>query len=302
MEYISYAFHLENDKIDHQLKNLEVILTILEQRIFESSELLITADDSSHLKNLEDLISAKVLETTSVSLIIPDKRSKKFTKTTLVIDSFVGDRLVYTRSSEELLIYLYQLKSHSKDHLHWIENTSKKRDLEYRYFENLSKDYSSKIIPAKTCGFSISRQAANSIDSSEFDYYDVFTALAISIYSANASSTEICHSKNHSLHYSESDILELKSKFLKTSYLDFIKADVLVLAKLVLMIFSFVTFILTFSTLIGIFMIFMTLISLYDLSSAQSERLIVLNRQSLAAANRKRISGNFIKFVINKKY
>lgn len=302
MEYISYAFHLENDDIDYQIKNLDLILTVLEQRIFESSELLITADDSSNLKYLEDLISAKELKTTSISLIVPDKRSKKFTKTTLVIDSFVGDRLVYTRSSEELLIYLDQLKSHTKDHLHWIENTSKKRDLEYRYFENLSKEYCSEIIPAKTCGFSISRQAANSIDSSEFDYYDVFTALAISIYSANASSTEILHSKNHSLHYSESDILELKSKFLKTSYLDFIKTDILVLIKLVLTIVEFILFILTFSTAVGILMIFMTLISLHGISSAHSERLAVLNRQSLAAANRKRISGNFIKFVINKKY
>lgn len=302
MEYISYAFHLENELIDSQIRDLNGILTILEQRIFESSELLVTADDSSHLKDLEDLISRRVLETTSVSLIIPDKRSKKFTKTTLVIDSFVGDRLVYARSSEELLIYLYQLNSHSKDHLHWIENSSKQSDLEYDYFKDLSNDYGAEIIPAKTCGFSISRQAANSIDSSEFDYYDAFTALAISIYSTNASSTKIYHSENHSLHYSKSDVLELKSKFLKPSYLDFMKTDVLVLTELILTIISFVIFISTHSTFVGIFMILLTLMSMHDMSSARSERLAVLSRQSLAAANKKRISGNYIKFVVNKKY
>lgn len=302
MEYISYAFHLENELIDSQIRDLNGILTILEQRIFESSELLVTADDSSHLKDLEDLISRRVLETTSVSLIVPDKRSKKFTKTTLVIDSFVGDRLVYARSSEELLIYLYQLNSHSKDHLQWIENSSKKRDLEYDYFKDLSNDYGAEIIPAKTCGFSISRQAANSIDSSEFDYYDAFTALAISIYSTNASSTKICHSANHSLHYSKSDVLELKSKFLKPSYLDFLKTDVIILLESISTLIALIGFALSHSTVVGIFLLFLTIMTVFDMSSAQSERLAILSRQSLAAANKKRISGNYIKFVINKKY
>lgn len=302
MEYISYAFHLENDSIESQLRDLNGIITILEQRIYESSELLITADDSSNLKSIEELISQRVLETTSVALITSDKRSKKFTKTTLVIDSFFGDRLVYTRSSEELLIYLYQLRNHSNDHLHWIENASKKKDVEYQYFKDLSNDYGSNIIPARACGFSISRQAANSIDSSEFDYYDVFTALAISIYSTSASSTKILHAANHPSHYSKSDVLELKSKFLKPSYLDFVKKDIFILIESVSMIVSLLIFILSHSTFVGIFTIFLTIMTLFDMSSAQSERLAVLTRQSLAAANKKRISGNYIKFVINKKY
>lgn len=302
MEYISYAFHLENDMIDSQIRDLNGILTILEKRIYESSELLITADDSTHLKSIEELISGKVLETTSVSLLTSDKRSKKFTKVTLVIDAFIGDRLVYARSSEELLIYLYQLNSHSKDHLHWIENSSKKIDVESQYFKDLSNDFKSEIIPAKTCGFSISRQAANSIDSSEFDYYDAFTALAISIYSTNASSTTINHSANHSLHYSKSDVLELKSKFLKPSYLDFLKTDVIILLESISTLIALIGFALSHSTIVGIFLLFLTIMTVFDMSSAQSERLAILSRQSLAAANKKRISGNYIKFVINKKY
>ena len=56
MQYISYAFHMDSSEIEKQLNDLNHILSILEERIYESSEVLITSEDLSFKNALEDML------------------------------------------------------------------------------------------------------------------------------------------------------------------------------------------------------------------------------------------------------
>ena len=305
MQYISYAFHLDTLDRDKQLRDIYHILSILEERIYESSEVLITSEDLSFKSDLEDLLKSKEdLNTTSISILTPDKRSKLFTKTTLAVDAFFGDRLIYTRSSNEMLQFLRSYyKDRDNDHLIWIENSDLKRKTnrnEIEYYQELNRSFKDHVIPRRACGFSISRQVANSIDSSEFDYYDVFTALAISTFSKDSKTLTIDR-VSHSSVYSDSDILELKAKFLKVSYFEFEKSPTTALAECVLFVVFLIASVLLLNVLLAILASICLILFVIDIVTAQNERLTVIARQSLAAANRKRIAGNFIRTIVNEK-
>lgn len=305
MQYISYAFHMDSSEIEKQLNDLNHILSILEERIYESSEVLITSEDLSFKNALEDMLKFKEdLRSTSVSILTPDKRSKLFTKATLAVDAFFGDRLIYTRSSDEMLQFLRSYyKDRDNDHLIWIENSDLKRKTnrnEIEYYQELNRSFKDRVIPRRACGFSISRQVANSIDSSEFDYYDVFTALAISTFSKNAKTYTIDRVEHRSV-YSDSDILELKAKFLKVSYFEFEKSPTTALAECVLFVVFLIASVLLLNVLLAILASICLILFVIDIVTAQNERLTVISRQSLAAANRKRVAGNFIRTIVNEK-
>ena len=127
---------MDSYEIEKQLNDLDHILSILEERIYESSEVLITSEDLSFKNALEDMLKFKeALRSTSVSILTPDKRSKLFTKATLAVDAFFGDRLIYTRSSDEMLQFLRSYyKDRDNDHLIWIKNSDMKRKTNRKLF------------------------------------------------------------------------------------------------------------------------------------------------------------------------
>lgn len=296
MRYISYACRLDYDDSTSQLMYLRSFLSKLEKLEDQHSEVLFTCKDLSSLQKIESFISDLILRNTSVSILTSDKRSKRFTDTTLVLDAFIGDYLIYTND----ISHLDEVLDHSlsDEHLIWIKSNTDDRDS--RYYYRLNKEFNDTVVPIDAVGFKISRQVANYVDSSEFDYYDVFTALAISTYSANASTISV-KSSRYTSRYSDSDILELKTKFLKTSLYEYIERRSSILAELIFSIIFISIACMYSNTILACVSILSMILVVSDLILAHNKNVNILQRQSLAAANKKRISGNFIKTVINKK-
>lgn len=296
MRYISYACRLDYDDSTSQLMYLRSFLSKLEKLEDQHSEVLFTCKDLSSLQKIESFISDLILRNTSVSILTSDKRSKRFTDTTLVLDAFIGDYLIYTND----ISHLDEVLDHSlsDEHLIWIKSNTDDRDS--RYYYRLNKEFNDTVVPIDAVGFKISRQVANYVDSSEFDYYDVFTALAISTYSANASTISV-KSSRYTSRYSDSDILELKTKFLKTSLYEYVERRSSILAELIFSIIFISIACMYSNTILACVSILSMILVVSDLILAHNKNVIILQRQSLAAANKKRISGNFIKTVINKK-
>lgn len=296
MKYISYACRLDDDHSTSQLMHLGSFLHKLENLEDQSSEVLFTCKDLSSLEKLESFLSNIVLRNTTVSILTSDKRSKSFTDTTLVLDSFIGDYLIYAND----ISHLDEALDHrlSDDHLIWIRSSVNQRDSSY--YEYLNKEFNDLVIPIDTVGFKISRQVANSVDSSEFDYYDVFTALAISTYSSGASTISV-RSNRYLDRYSDSDILELKTKFLKPNLAEYLDRKSSTLLKLILAVIFILLASIYSDAILTSTSILILILALVDILFALHKQSIILQRQSLAAANKKRISGNFIKTVLNKK-
>lgn len=296
MRYISYACRLDYDDSTSQLMYLRSFLSKLEKLEDQHSEVLFTCKDLSSLQKIESFISDLILRNTSVSILTSDKRSKRFTDTTLVLDAFIGDYLIYTND----VSHLDEVLDHSlsDEHLIWIKSNTDDRDS--RYYYRLNKEFNDTVVPIDAVGFKISRQVANYVDSSEFDYYDVFTALAISTYSANASTISV-KSSRYTSRYSDSDILELKTKFLKTSLYEYVERRSSILAELIFSIIFISIACMYSNTILACVSILSMILVVSDLILAHNKNVIILQRQSLAAADKKRISGNFIKTVINKK-
>lgn len=296
MKYISYACRLDDDHSTSQMMHLGSFLRKLENLEDQSSEVLFTCKDLSSLEKLESFLSNIVLKNTTVSILTSDKRSKSFTDTTLVLDSFIGDYLIYAND----ISHLDEALDHrlSEDHLIWIRSSVNQRDSSY--YEYLNKEFNDLVIPIDTVGFKISRQVANSVDSSEFDYYDVFTALAISTYSSGASTISV-RSNRYLDRYSDSDILELKTKFLKPNLAEYLDRKSSTLLKLILAVIFILLAGIYSDAIFAATSILILILALVDILFALHKQSIILQRQSLAAANKKRISGNFIKTVINKK-
>lgn len=296
MKYISYACRLDDDHSTSQLMHLGSFLRKLENLEDQSSEVLFTCKDLSSLEKLESFLSNIVLRNTTVSILTSDKRSKSFTDTTLVLDSFIGDYLIYAND----ISHLDEALDHrlSDDHLIWIRSSVNQRDSSY--YEYLNKEFNDLVIPIDTVGFKISRQVANSVDSSEFDYYDVFTALAISTYSSGASTISV-RSNRYLDRYSDSDILELKTKFLKPNLTEYLDRKSSTFLKLILSVIFILLAGIYSDAILAATSILILILLLGDILFALHKQSIILQRQSLAAANKKRISGNFIKTVLNKK-
>lgn len=296
MKYISYACRLDDDHSTSQLMHLGSFLRKLENLEDQSSEVLFTCKDLSSLEKLESFLSNIVLRNTTVSILTSDKRSKSFTDTTLVLDSFIGDYLIYAND----ISHLDEALDHSlsDDHLIWIRSSVNQRDSSY--YEYLNKEFNDLVIPIDTVGFKISRQVANSVDSSEFDYYDVFTALAISTYSSGASTISV-RSNRYLDRYSDSDILELKTKFLKPNLAEYLDRKSSTLLKLILAVIFILLAGIYSDAILAATSILILILALVDILFALHKQSIILQRQSLAAANKKRISGNFIKTILNKK-
>ena len=284
MKYISYACRLDDDHSTSQAMHLGSFLRKLENLEDQSSEVLFTCKDLSSLERLESFLSNIVLRNTTVSILTSDKRSKSFTDTTLVLDISHLDEALDHRLSD--------------DHLIWIRSSVNQRDSSY--YEYLNKEFNDLVIPIDTVGFKISRQVANSVDSSEFDYYDVFTALAISTYSSGASTISV-RSNRYLDRYSDSDILELKTKFLKPNLTEYLDRKSSTFLKLILSVIFILLAGIYSDAILAATSILILILLLGDILFALHKQSIILQRQSLAAANKKRISGNFIKTVLNKK-
>lgn len=316
MKYISYATTIDSSYTQSELSDLVSAVLSLNQIQGQISEVLIAVSGAKNFikREIESRMSEIGYDRVAVSVIESDKLAKDYTTPTLIIDAFEGDYLVYTRSAEHLRYFIDSDKPIS-GHLSWIQDLAGEQDpIAKSYYAKLNQAYHREIIPLETVGFVLSRQVANSIDSSEFDYYDVFSALAISTYSGPAMNELIdCPTFNSNKLkrvYSRSDKLELVTKFLDLPTMPFYLDSYITFALTMLMFVS--------PTLVSIFagdslsslesqlsMSFISIVGLittvYLINNANHRKNTIIAKQTFAAANKKKIAGHYLKTVINTK-
>lgn len=308
MKYISYATTVDSSFTQSELSDLVSTVLSLNQIQDQISELLIAVTGSKNTikKEIESRMSEIGYDRVSVSIIESDKLAKKYTTPTLIVDAFEGDYLVYTRSAEHLRYFVDNNKSIG-NHLDWIQDLTRTQNpITKSYYRELNRAYGREIIPEETVGFVISRQAANSIDSSEFDYYDVFSALATSTYSDQSTAYRIsCPSHNgHKLKqvYSDSDKLELMTKFLDLNILPYyLPNHPLFLIDVLIFVVACVTMLSTGDMIQSIPVIVSVITAFYMINDAANRKTTIIAKQTFAASNKKKIAGRYLKTIVNTK-
>lgn len=308
MKYISYATTVDSSFTQSELSDLVSTVLSLNQIQDQISELLIAVTGSKNTikKEIESRMSEIGYDRVAVSIIESDKLAKKYTAPTLIVDAFEGDYLVYTRSAEHLRYFVDDAKP-IVNHLDWILDLAGDQHLIAKsYYRELNRAYGREIIPEETVGFVISRQAANSIDSSEFDYYDAFSALATSTYSDPSTADRIsCPSHaGHKLKkvYSKSDKLELMTKFLDLNTLPYyLPNHPLFLIDVLIFVVACVTMLSTGDMIQSIPVIVSVITAFYMINDAANRKTTIIAKQTFAAANKKKIAGRYLKTIVSTK-
>lgn len=308
MKIISYSF----DVPQFRLGNVDAIASLIKtidnysEENSQLSEVIITTE--SHINNhlLEDLIKNEIIRSTSIKIVASDKRSKAFTRPTLVADIFVGDMLVMTRSDCQMSMLFYNLNWRKRSytglfdtHLSFLEAETVYTNSSSKLYKRLNSKYRQQLIDEKTVGFIASRQTINSVMSAEKDIYDLFISLAVSNISRRSVKIENTVSVENV--YTKDESLEVLSKFAKTSYDDHVDAKIGIFFFCLIAIFSIVSITyyksLDFSSLAALIVSSFV----YLIADAASSHLSMLSKQSFAAANKKYIAGNAIVIQLNKK-
>lgn len=308
MKYISYATTVDSSFTQSELSDLVSTALSLNQIQDQISELLIAVTGAKNTikKEIESRMSEIGYDRVAVSIIESDKLAKKYTAPTLIVDAFEGDYLVYTRSAEHLRYFVDNAKP-IYNHLDWIlDLAGDQHPIAKSYYRELNRAYGREIIPEETVGFIISRQVANSIDSSEFDYYDAFSALATSTYS-DPSTAERISCPSHSGHklrqvYSKSDKLELMTKFLDLNTLPYyLHNHPLFLINGFVFIAACFTMIYTGDMIQSIPVIVSAMAAFNMSNNADNRKTAIVAKQTFAAANKKKIAGRYLKTIVNTK-
>lgn len=308
MKYISYATTVDSSFTQSELSDLVSTVLSLNQIQDQISELLVAVTGSKNTikKEIESRMSEIGYDRVSVSIIESDKLAKKYTTPTLIVDAFEGDYLVYTRSAEHLRYFVDDNKSIG-NHLDWIQDLNgTQHPITKSYYQELNQAYGQTIIPLEAVGFVISRQVANSIDSSEFDYYDVFSALATSSYSGPANTELIdcpsAHGSKLKQVYSKSDKLELLTKFLDLNVLPYyLPNHPLFLVDVLVFVVACVTMLSTGDMIQSIPVIVSAITAFYMINDAANRKTTIIAKQTFAAANKKKIAGRYLKTIVNTK-
>ena len=313
MKIISYSFNVQeftSDNVKQIVNVIKLIDNVAEERS-HLSEVLITTASSSSNSLLENALADQIIRSTAVKVVTSDKRSKTFTRPTLVADSFCGDTLIITRNYRQMSTLLFALE-HKKsitwddlfsNHLVFLATLNYFSEVDSQLYREINSRYGGKLlIHENTVGIVASRQSINSIMSAERDIYDLFVSLAVSnldrtfrmIGSFDASTRDV---------YKKDEVVEILSRFCNTSYRDHLSS----LKKSIILVSIFsIIFILGFSVkshrfdMIPSAIMFAVLSTFLALDSAY-HHLLIISRQSFAAANKKYIAGNAIIHQINKK-
>lgn len=302
MKIISYAFDVERLCEESISRIVSIALEIDHISIdnHQTSEVIITSASRSNLDLLQEAISDKIFRNTTVRLITSDKRSKTYTRATLVADTFVGDHLVLTRTANQMQSILFNhsiIDESFNQHLTFLKRSSALNNRDFKLYSKLNEFYEETIIDESSFGFVASRQAINSVMSSEYDIYDLFVSLAISNFDR---STVAVSAPSGSSVYSDNEILEILNKFSKTSISDHLnKMNVSI--SYALTVLSFLSaFYLKEHWLLSTLSIPLTIL-IIEFISASTSHLSIISRQSFASSNKKYVAGNSIVDQINTK-
>ena len=310
MKIISYSF----DVPEITSQNVEKIKYIIKSIDMQSetaghlAEVIITT--ASHDKNylLEEALAEEIIRSTSTRVVASDKRSKAFTRPTLVADIFLGDILIMTRTSQQMseLIFQNDMKKNFLDenlshHLTFLLRKNNLDGVDCRLYAEINKRYDKILIPENTFGFIASRQSINSVMAAERDIYDLFISLAVSNIDRKFKNVSTDFTGADSL-YTDHDRLELLAKFSNTSYYDhFSKTDKILLIGSLILSLAIVAFSYYLSAIYLSFIFIFASFALYLVIDAVHSHLSTISRQSFAAANKKYVAGNAVVYQINKK-
>ena len=300
MKIISYSFDVPtiDESNVSKISSLVKSIDMLSESNSQLSEVIITSSSHSNNHLLENVIADQILRSTSVNVVSSDKRSKSFTRATLAADAFNGDTLILTRDIDQMqrIVDRSNLNT-SSNHLVFL-TSDRGSNLDSKLFRSINDKYHEKLIDEKTFGLIVSRQAINSVMSSENDIYDLFTSLAVSNF--DRSFEQISLSSMSSSTYSEEEILEILSKFAKTSYFDHLDTKIFSSSIFASIFIALASVIFRQSNLL--FLLSLTsMLALYSIIDAVSSHLSMISRQSFASANQKYIAGNAVIQKINKK-
>lgn len=315
MKIISYSFDVPEFTSENVTQIAEIIKSIDDIAAERShlSEVLITTSTASNNSLLEDCLAEQIIRSTSIKVVVSDKRSKTFTRPTLVADSFCGDTLIITRTHHQMadLLFALEYKKTYGQSMTWddifsnhliflgVSNLSSKTDR--RLYREINRQYIDMPMHENTIGLVASRQSINSVMSAERDIYDLFVSLAVSNIDRTFRTIGDLHTTKDV--YKNDEVSEILARFCKTSYVDhmslFKKSIILISIFMIAAIISFtintrqMTFI-PYATLFAILAVFVAFDAAY-------QHLLIITRQSFAAANKKYIAGNAIIYQINKK-
>lgn len=311
MKIISYAFDVPEFNSTNVPKIVDTIKSIdqISEKESQMSEVIITSE--SHLRDhlLEDALKNEIIRSTSIRVVASDKRSKKYTRPTLIADTFIGDTLIVTRTHYQMqeLIFAQQWKKNqfieiTSDHLTFIASSMSLTPKDRSLYSNINSRYNDRIIDENTVGFVASRQSINSVMSSERDIYDLFIALATSNIPRSFKTMSIATTVEDEI-YSDRESLEILTKFCRTSLMDHIST----LEKLIAYAFICVTLLLQIVSQLyrpidtSILTILTLSISILVSINASNSQQVMISKQSFAAANKRYVAGNAIVNQINKK-
>lgn len=313
MKIISYSFDVQEFTSDNVKQIVDVIKSIdnIAEERSHLSEVIITTSSSANNSLLENFVADQIIRSTSVKVVTSDKRSKTFTRPTLVADMFCGDTLIITRNHRQMSTLLFALE-HKKsitwdelfsNHLVFLATSNYFSKVDSQLYREINTRYGGNlIIHENTIGLVASRQSINSIMSAERDIYDLFVSLAVSNIDRTFRMIGTFDSSTRDV-YKKDEVIEVLSRFCNTSYVDHLSS----LRKSVLLLsIASIIFILVFSIkshrfdMLPAAVMFATLSTFLALDSAY-HHLMTVSRQSFAAANKKYIAGNAIIHQINKK-
>ena len=313
MKIISYSFDVQEFTSDNVKQIVDVIKSIdnIAEERSHLSEVIITTSSSANNSLLENVLTDQIIRSTSVKIVTSDKRSKTFTRSTLVADMFCGDTLIITRNYRQMSTLLFALE-HKKsitwdelfsNHLVFLATSNYFSEVDSRLYREINRRYGGNLlIHENTVGLVASRQSINSIMSAERDIYDLFVSFAVSNIDRTFRMIGTFDSSTRDV-YKKDEVTEILSRFCNTSYVDHLSS----LRKSVLLLsIASIIFILVFSIkshrfdMLPAAVMFATLSTFLALDSAY-HHLMIVSRQSFAAANKKYIAGNAIIHQINKK-
>ena len=313
MKIISYSFDVQEFTSDNVKQIVDVIKSIdnIAEERSHLSEVIITTSSSANNSLLENFVADQNIRSTSVKIVTSDKRSKTFTRPTLVADTFCGDTLVITRNHRQMSTLLFALEHKRSidwndlfsNHLVFLATSNYFSEVDSRLYREINRRYGGNLlIHENTVGLVASRQSINSIMSAERDIYDLFVSLAVSNIDRTFRMIGTFDSSTRDV-YKKDEVIEILSRFCNTSYIDHLSP--IKKSALLISILSMI-FIIAFSVKIHRFdmipsaAIFAILSAFLALDSAY-HHLLIISRQSFAAANKKYIAGNAIIYQINKK-
>ena len=313
MKIISYSFDVHEFTPENVKPIVDIVKSIdnISEERSHLSEVIITSSSSSKISLLEEELADQIIRSTSVKVVTSDKRSKTFTRPTLVADSFCGDTLIITRNYRQMSTLLFALE-HKKsitwddlfsNHLVFLATSNYFSKVDSQLYREINARYGGNlIIHENTIGLVASRQSINSIMSAERDIYDLFVSLAVSNIDRTFRMIGTFDSSTREV-YKKDEVIEILSRFCNTSYIDHLSP--IKKSALLISILSII-FILVFSIkshrfdMLPAAVMFATLSTFLALDSA-CHHLMIVSRQSFAAANKKYIAGNAIIHQINKK-